>query len=274
MADERSSWRAAIIDVLRELGFAMSSISSVSSSSSRASSASPASSHPSYGGFSSGSSGNCCSNNQSTTICPHPAGRPQDYTCQPGEQKNYWTCCAANRLLVCGECNPPGAISCINQPRSCSIWWAVGLPCGIPSGSPSASIPSSGWVTSSYASDMNKPNCCHLAKPNTPCTFPAGHPENYVCPPGFVATYWTCCKAGKMYGCGECHTLNPARPNCFSAGPGGTFICSIWWGINQPCDFPSSSGASKPSTPSSSSASRPSSSGPSVGSPSPSLSGT
>jgi hypothetical protein len=229
----------------------MKSIAAVGSSASQASSASSKSSHKSYGGGSTGFP-NCCSPGQSPVVCPHPPGEPENYTCAPGEIKNYWTCCAANKLYVCGECNTnPTASSCIGEARTCSIWWDVGMPCGIPSSASSRSY-GSGWVNSSWTSDMNDGgrSCCLLAREDFPCPFPEGQPQNYVCPPGYIATYWTCCQAGQLKACGECSRIPTSGelPNCFhSADPEPRFACSIWWWVGKPCEFPSSSGKSSPS---------------------------
>jgi hypothetical protein len=146
----------------------LSSIVSPSSSSPDASSTSsaapsPSSSVPSSSSRSSrseisyASSGfpACCKPDRPNTICPHPPGYPEDFTCPPGPSQyaNYWTCCSGNRIYMCGECTDY-ARDCFHGDVSCSIWWATSTPCGPPSSSLSSgpSMSSVGSATSSPSS--------------------------------------------------------------------------------------------------------------------------
>lgn len=74
---------------------------------------------------------------------------------------------------------------------------------------------------------MDDDKCCHLALPNTECSY-SGSKANYTCPPGYYRQWWFCCEGTQQIGCGEC---TGDSSTCWS----GPFVCSIWWWTGQSC---------------------------------------
>jgi hypothetical protein len=69
----------------------------------------------------------CCSLALPHTPCSFPSGQPQNFTCPPGYNRQWWNCCEGTRLVACAECAKGSA--CWEGPFACSIWWPTTASC-------------------------------------------------------------------------------------------------------------------------------------------------
>jgi hypothetical protein len=74
----------------------------------------------------------CCGLANPGTVCPHPQGRAEEFTCPEGFYRSWWTCCEGSKLAFCGECgglDREGKPSCYDGPFPCSIGWITNERC-------------------------------------------------------------------------------------------------------------------------------------------------